>query len=193
MHKWHTTWETVSSQTTWSVAWPRFKLEWKHKTNLQESIFQNPNAKQTKYAGIHSNDLITIYKLFIRSVAEYCSTVYHTSLTKQQAKKLELIQSTSLKVILGSEYIDYTSSLTRFSLSTLYDRRSERVKSFTLRCIQDKFNKAIFPLNSNVRNSDIFEVNFARTSRYYNSAVPQCQRILNSYAKNNPDLFKWYC
>ena len=143
-----------------------------------------------KYAGINPIDLITIYKLFIRSVAEYCSTVYHTSLTKQQAKKLELIQSTSLKVILGSEYIDYTSSLTRFSLSTLYDRRSERLKSFALRCIQDKFNKAIFPLNSNVRNSEIFEVNFARTSRYYNSAVPQCQRILNSYAKNNPDLFK---
>ena len=142
-----------------------------------------------KYAGIKSDDLITIYKLFIRSVAEYCSPVYHTSLTKQQAKKIEMIQSTSLKIILGSDYIDYTSSLTKFSLSTLYDRRSERMKSFALKCIQDKFNKTIFPLNSNVKNSEFFQVNFARTSRYYNSAVPQCQRILNNYAKDNPDLF----
>ena len=144
---------------------------------------------ELKYAGINQNDLITIYKLFIRSVAEYCSSVYHTSLTQQQIKKIELIQSTSLKIILGNEYIDYTSSLRKFSLSTLCERRGERLERFSLKCVQDKFNKSLFPLNTNVKNREYFKVNFARTTKYFNSTVPQCQRLLNDYAKNHPELF----
>ena len=34
-----------------------------------------------KYAGVGVEDLIEIYILFIRSIAEYCSVAYHSSLT----------------------------------------------------------------------------------------------------------------
>ena len=141
-----------------------------------------------KYAGIKREDLIDIYKLFIRSVAEYCSVVFHTSLTKLQIKKLETIQSTCLKIILGEDYESYENALKITSLKSLFDRRCERMSKFAIRCVKDKFNSQIFPLNENEKNREVFKVNFARTKKYYNSAVPQCQRILNQLMKQKPNL-----
>ena len=141
-----------------------------------------------KYAGIKRDHLLDIYKLFIRSVVEYCSVVFHTSLTQKQSKKLENIQSTCLKIILGDDYIDYETALASCSLSTLYDRRCERMNKFAVRCVKDKFNKQLFPLNENPKKREAFRVNFARTSKYQKSAVPQCQRMLNNIVKANPDF-----
>ena len=76
-----------------------------------------------KYVGIGESDLLTIYKLFIRSICEYCSSVYHTSLTQELSNKIEAIQSTALKIILASKYTGYKSALTHFSISTLSERR----------------------------------------------------------------------
>ena len=87
---------------------------------LQEDLKWDANVKQIckksysrmhilsklKYAGIKNGDLIDIYKLFIRSIPEYCSAVFHSSLTQQQVKKIEAIQSTSLKIILETDYRD---------------------------------------------------------------------------------------
>ena len=81
---------------------------------LDEDISWNTNTKEIckrafsrmsmlsrlKYAGISRDDLLLIYKLFIRSTAEYCSVVFHSALSQEQTKKIELIQSTSLKIIL---------------------------------------------------------------------------------------------
>ena len=53
---------------------------------------------------------------------------------------------------------------------------------FTLKCTSDSFNKKLFPHNGN-RGKDVYQVNYARTEQYLNSAIPQCQRLLNSYVK----------
>ena len=42
-----------------------------------------------KYAGVSLDDLIEMYSLFIRSTAEYCSVVFHSSLTVEQTDKLK--------------------------------------------------------------------------------------------------------
>ena len=34
-----------------------------------------------KYVGVKTEDLINVYILFIRSITEYCSVLFHTSLT----------------------------------------------------------------------------------------------------------------
>ena len=141
-----------------------------------------------KYAGIKREDLLNIYKLFIRPLTEYCSVVFHSALTQAQSKKIELVQSTCLKIILGSEYESYESALKICSLTPLYERRSKRMLTFALKCTQDKFNKGIFPLNTNTNNRDAFQVNFARTNKYLKSAVPQCQRLLNEFVKANPNV-----
>ena len=137
-----------------------------------------------KYAGIKESDLLTIYKLFIRSVCEYCSVVFHSSLTQELDEKIEAIQSTALKIILAEKYTDYMSALQYFSVDTLYNRRQKHMLKFALKCTNDTHNKNIFPKNDHMRGKDIFHVNFARTSQYMNSAVPQCQRLLNSHVNS---------
>ena len=139
-----------------------------------------------KYVGVRTEDLIDIYILYIRSIAEYCSVVFHSSLTNEQSEKLERIQKTCLRVILGDMFIDYASALEMCGLETLSARRQTRCLDFALKCAKHPRNKRIFPLNKNIpvceiRNSEKYEVNFARTSTYRDSTVPYCQRLLNTY------------
>ena len=138
-----------------------------------------------KYAGVSLDDLIEIYSLFIRSTAEYCSVVFHSSLTVEQTDKIEIIQKVCLKVILGDQYISYYSDLQLCGLKTLSERRQDRCLNFAKKCIKHPKNQRLFPLRKYetgqahfIRNSEPFEVNFASGSKYQNSAIPYCQ-ILN--------------
>ena len=60
-----------------------------------------------KYVGVCREDLLYIYKLFFRSVTEYCAFVFHSRLTQEETRKLEQIQKTCLEIILGECYEDY--------------------------------------------------------------------------------------
>ena len=130
-----------------------------------------------KYVGVSTDDLLDIYVRFIRSVTEYCSVVFHSSLTIEQSKKLETIQKICLKVILGEMYVDYDAALEMSGLQTLYDRREERCLDFSLKCIKQPRNSRLFPhnqVNSSRlrREKEKFKVNFARTDSYRKSAIP---------------------
>ena len=48
-----------------------------------------------KYVGVGMEDLIDIFKLFIRNVSEYCSVLFHSRLTVEDSNKLERIQNLS--------------------------------------------------------------------------------------------------
>ena len=140
-----------------------------------------------KYVGVQTEDLIEIYILFIRSVTEYCSVVYHSSLTVEQSDKLEKIQKTCLKVILGDSYVDYTAALEMCGLNTLADRRQQRCLDFALKATKHPKNSRLFPLNKtkpeyNLRDREKFEVNYARTLAYQNSTIPFCQKLLNAHS-----------
>ena len=116
-----------------------------------------------KYVGVQKDDLIDIYVLYIRSIAEYCSVAFHSSLTVEQSNQIERIQRTCLKVILDEMYIDYPSALEMSGLDTLYDRRVKRCLDFSLKCVKHDKNRGLFPLNSNagsfnVRNSETFSI-----------------------------------
>ena len=97
-------------------------------------------------------------------------------------QKLESIQKGCLKIILGDEYHSYNEALNYCSLETLESRRENHMKKFSLRCINDEFNFKMFPKNT-TKNKDKYQVNFARTAQYLNSAIPQCQRLLNTILK----------
>ena len=97
-----------------------------------------------RYAGVQIEDLIDVYKLFIRSIIEYCSVVYHSRLTEEQNNKLERIQKTCLKIILSEMYIDYQSALEMTGLSTLKSRRIRRCLDFSLKSINHPENQKMF-------------------------------------------------
>ena len=139
-----------------------------------------------KYVGVQTEDLLDVYKLFIRSVVEYCSVVYHSRLTIEQSNKLERIQKTCLRVILGEMYIDYASALEMTGLHSLESRRFTRCLDYSLRSIKHPRNRNMFPLAQNssaykIREKEMFQVNFARTSTYKDSTIPFCQRLLNQH------------
>ena len=159
---------------------------------LQEDLGWAENTKQIcknvysrvgilgklKYVGVKIDDLLTIYKLFIRCIPEYCSTVFHKSLTQEQCNKIERLQAHCLKIILAENYVSYNAALEMCDLEKLSVRRENRMLSFSLKCIDNPFTN-IFPKNEGKR--EFFHVNFARTEQYKNSTVPQCQRLLNKY------------
>ena len=141
-----------------------------------------------KYVGVPTSDLVTIYCLFIRSCLEYCSVVFHPSLTKQQSDMYERVQKICLKVILSPHYVDYKSALLTCNLSLLSQRREDRCLSYSLKCTQHQKHRKMFPLSEtflnnthNVRNPQKYKVNFAKTEAYRMSSVPYCQRKLNSF------------
>ena len=140
-------------------------------------------------------DLIDVYKLFIRSVLEYCSVAFHSSLTVEQTEKLERIQKTCLKVILGDMYISYNIVLEMCNLKTLSSRRHKRCLNFSLKCLKYPQTNKLFPLRptneQNVRDPEVFAVNFAKTSTYKKSTIPFCQRLLNDYC-NSKKKQSWY-
>ena len=52
--------------------------------------------------GQHKETLITVYKQYIRSIINYASPAWHPALSKTQLNKLQTIQNTALRIILGS-------------------------------------------------------------------------------------------
>ena len=138
-----------------------------------------------KYVGVIQDDLIDIYILFIWTVTEYCVVSFHSSLTVEQSGKLERIQKTCLKVILGDLYEDYESALELLGLTTLSKRREKRCLDFTLPCLKNNRTQRLFPRNPSqddrIRLSEPYLVNFAKTSTYKKSAIPYCQRLLNKH------------
>ena len=100
-----------------------------------------------KYVGISTEDLLNIYILYIKSVTEYCSVAFHSRLTQEQSAKLERIQKTCLKVILGEMYINYDSALEMCGLQSLFSRREKRCLDFAIKCSKHTRNQRLFPLN----------------------------------------------
>ena len=142
-----------------------------------------------RYEGVSRKKLLHNYKQFIRTSLEYCSVAMHSSLTKHQSKSLEHCQAVALRIILQEDYESYESALTLSATETLSSRRLARCLDFSLKCIGHKENKRFFPRNPNIRNSqeirdrEEFTVSFARTKHYHQSAIPFCQRLLNTHFK----------
>ena len=138
-----------------------------------------------KYAGVTTKDLIEIYCLFVRSCAEYCSVVFHSSVTQEQTKKIENIQKTSLKIILGDNFVDYTAACEMAGLEKLETRWQTRLLVYAKKCIKHPQNSRFFPENDSfdaeplIRNREKYKMNFCHGEKYRKSAIPTCQRLLN--------------
>ena len=98
-----------------------------------------------EYTGVKFEDLIYIYKLFIRSRAEYLSVSWHSSLKAAQSRKIENIQKTSLKIILAEDYSDYISSCELTGLLKLSDRRVNRCSAFAKKMFAEPTDQGYVP------------------------------------------------
>ena len=174
--------------------WITEDLKWnKHIREMCKKAYSRIKMlTKLKYIGTHTEDLLHIYCMHIRSYTEYCSTVFHSSLTEDLTRKIESIQKTCLRVILGEMYISYEAALEMCGLESLHNRREKRSLVFAPKCEKHQTNSSMFPRNPSddthpVRNRERFLVNFARTETYKKSAIPVLQRRLNDYYMNIPE------
>ena len=119
--------------------------------------------------------------------AEYCAVVFHSGLTQEQSNKLENIQKTSLKIIIGTNFVDYQAACEMTVLKKLEKRRQSRLLAFAKICIEHPQNSRFFPHNENInqerqiRNRECFHVNFRNGEIYKKSTIPTCQRLLKTH------------
>ena len=124
--------------------WLSQDMTWdKHITEMCKRAY--PRVKMLsnlKYVGTSIEDLVELYCLLIRSITEYCSAVFHNSLTIRLSNKIEAIQKTCFRVILGVMYVDYDSALEMCGLQKLHTRREHRSLQFALQGLRRK-NKTL--------------------------------------------------
>ena len=170
--------------------WITEDLGWERNTKeiCRKAYSRMAMLTKLKYVGTSIEDLIDIYKLFIRSLTEYCAVAFHSRLTLSQTTDLERVQKTCLKIILGDNFVSYPAALEMTGLDALYTRREKRCLNFAMKALKHPVHSKLFPLNKNhnngsieVRHREQFNVNFARTEQYRKSAIPYCQRLLNEH------------
>ena len=94
-----------------------------------------------RYAGESIENLLHLYKQFVRSRLEYCVVAMHSSLTLQQSNALERCQAVLLRVIIQESYVLYDAALEMSGLAPLSTRRLERCLDLSLKCIKHEQNK----------------------------------------------------
>ena len=173
--------------------WLTTFLDWDKNTRelCKKAYARMTMLTKLKYVGTPIKDLIEVYILYIRSILEYCSVVWHSTLTTDQERSLENVQKLCLKIISGSNYIDYEEALNTFELERLSKRRKSKCLKYGLKSLLHLVHSDTFPVNEHVLTDQYeglsrehFKVNWAKTESYRMSAVPYIQRLLNDYVKH---------
>ena len=173
------------------------KLDWNMNTDCivkeanKRMSFLHKSSKFTT----NKQDLKRIYISQVRSKLEQSAVVWHSSLTQKCKRKLERVQKSALRVIMGPRYTNYSDALLKLNLQTLDERRQLLCIKFAKKClIVDKFKK-MFPLNvkshkMEKRNHERYKVNKSFTERHRVSAIPYMQRLLNQSDKKRQEVLR---
>ena len=92
-------------------------------------------------------DKKNIYVLYVRSILEQSSVVWHSSLTKENAEDLERVQKAALRIIIGKECMNYDDALLKADMESLEDRREKLCKNFAEKSIK----------SGNIRANNMFK------------------------------------
>ena len=163
-------------------------LNWKKNT---QSLVRQSNKrmsflhKASKFTS-NINDLKRIYMMQVRSKLEQSAVLWHFGLSQKNRNDLERVQKCALRVILGKRYTSYREALSKLDIESLDARRKSLCLKFAKNCLKVDKLKKMFPKSSTKHNMskrsfELYKVNRTLTERYLNSAVPQMQRMLNSY------------
>ena len=80
-----------------------------------------------------------IYVLYIGSILEQSSVVWHNSLTQENS------DDCAVRIILGENFKNYEEALTKSDLDSLKNRRENLSKTFAKRCLKKSKTKSMFP------------------------------------------------
>ena len=171
-------------------------LKWHENT---KHIVKNANMKMRmlhKFSKFTKNKshLMHIFKSQVRGSLEYCSTVWHSSLTQSNCNDIERVQKAAMRVIMGTRYQGYEEALEFMKIDSLRERRVKMALKFAKKSIRQEIFSPLFPLNENLhsmktRNPKKYVVKKGNTERMRRSSVPFLQRLLNEdFDKQKKDL-----
>ena len=101
--------------------------------------FKNRGAKQEQ--------LLTLYQLKLRSIAEFAAPAFHGALTAQQSNELEMVQKKAFAIILGARYKNYSNALALLGQETLSSHRLKLCENFSQKCMKSDKHADLYPLN----------------------------------------------
>ena len=125
-------------------------LKWHENTKF---IVKKANKKMImlhKFSKFTNNKshLVHIFKSQVRGVLEYCSTVWHSSLTEGDCNDIERVQKAAVRLIMGNKYQGYKEALQYMSLESLKERREKMALNFAKKSLRlGKFSE-LFPFNN---------------------------------------------
>ena len=136
-----------------------------------------------KRNGFSQPDLVRVYKSMIRPVAEYCSSVYHTMITKSDSEELEQVPMQALKRIYGWQ-LSYRNLLEKSGIDRLDTRRKESFLKIAEKMAGSSRFSTWFPLRLHrrelaPRNAEKYKIYLASTERYRKSPLNTMRQALN--------------
>ena len=141
--------------------------------------------RMLKKFGFNHQELITVYKGYVRPLLEYCDSTWHSSLTAGQSRSLEQLRRRACRIVLGRNFTSYSDALSNCDLDSLYDRRVEHYLRFAEGLSKSSRTNELLPPvqrdvhGRNLRNADKLTQLFARTSQFQNSPIPYFISLLN--------------
>ena len=129
-----------------------------------------------KHAGVPSSDIRNFFCTCIRPLLEYCSQVFHHSLSIYLCEDLENVQKRALAIISPNQ--TYAQSLQKLNFTSLKERRSllcDKWFSSIVSFESHKLRNLLPPLqedNYNFRNKRLFSIPMMRTERFKRTFIP---------------------
>ena len=141
-----------------------------------------------KELGGTCDQLLKVFQTRVRSTLEFAAPVFHSGLTQDQGRQIEMVQKKAFVLILGRRYTSYEAALLNLKQERLDTRRQTLSYKFALKCTQSNKHSHMFPPNPNFRENmrhpkPFLEYN-CHTSKYYNSPMPSLARLLNRQPKS---------
>ena len=88
-----------------------------------------------------------MYQTRVRSTLEFAAPVFHSGLTKDQSRQIEMVQKKALAIILGRSYSSYESTLEQLRLERLDTRTANLCYTFAMKCSKSDKHGSMFPPN----------------------------------------------
>ena len=167
-----------------------YDLRWDKNTNhlVKKGYARMDFLRKLSSFNAPQRDLLLVYKVFIRSILEHSSNVWHSGLTLENETGLERVQKIAMKIILKDKYSSHENALITLELETLKERREHLCLNVARKCLKNDEMNHLFPPNDSKhimkpRNYEHLKVLFARTNRFKESPIIYMQNILNREIK----------
>ena len=100
-------------------------LSWKKKTDYvtKRGFSKLWIIRRLKHICANVYELLDIYKKQVRTILEFAVPVWAGQISKEESRRLEIVQKSALKIILEEKYESYGKALEYVRLDKLEDRR----------------------------------------------------------------------